>query len=184
MTARQPNDLGRVPRSKELYRRALEIIPGGTQLVKDIRPGSQSSFPFDLTNVGGTLFFVADDGVHNGELIMKSDGSPALPVAYDFDFSGAVNAPYATVDPRLPVKYVRQRLFRGYCVLAPHYPAAIALFQQKKAAIYALYADAIGKLLDPQIVKETLEYFDEFYDTIKSPRDAERGLLSSCVGPR
>jgi ELWxxDGT repeat protein len=47
--------------------------------VKDINPTTQrggSSFPIELTNVGGTLFFTADDGVHGWEL-WKSNGTTA-----------------------------------------------------------------------------------------------------------
>jgi ELWxxDGT repeat protein len=43
----------------------------GTRLVRDIKPGAVDSYPYspyDLTNVGGTLFFSADDGVHGYEL--------------------------------------------------------------------------------------------------------------------
>lgn len=56
----------------------------GTALVKDINPGAASSFPSDerayedlqnpLTNVNGTLFFDADDGIHGLEL-WRSDGT-------------------------------------------------------------------------------------------------------------
>ena len=49
----------------------------GTTLVKNIRPGSgTSSSPRELTNVNGTLFFVADDGV-TGQELWKSDGTAA-----------------------------------------------------------------------------------------------------------
>ena len=52
----------------------------GTVLVKDINPGSASAFPRqhigNLTAVGKTLFFAADDGVH-GEQLWKSDGTKA-----------------------------------------------------------------------------------------------------------
>ena len=48
----------------------------GTMLVKDIWPGSRRSSPRELTNVNGTLFFVADDGVTGAEL-WKSDGTLA-----------------------------------------------------------------------------------------------------------
>ena len=40
----------------------------GTAILKDIRPGPDSSVPSYLTVMGGTLFFVADDGVHGQEL--------------------------------------------------------------------------------------------------------------------
>ncbi|MEP6618330.1 MAG: hypothetical protein ABJE47_03405 [bacterium] len=128
--------------------------------------------------IGNTDF--SFNGLHNGELVLKADGSNLVPVAYDFDFSGAVNAPYATVDPKLPIRRVRQRLFRGYCAFKADYPAAIALFQQRKDAIYALYHDELGKLIDPKVVRETLEYFDDFYKEIKTPGDA----LGTCVGSR
>ena len=45
-------------------------------MVKDIRPGSGSSDPLDLTNVNGTLFFRAWDSV-NGTELWKSDGTEA-----------------------------------------------------------------------------------------------------------
>lgn len=58
----------------------------GTVLVKDIATGStyqsysgyvpNSSQPTELTEVGGTLFFIADDGV-NGQELWKSDGTTA-----------------------------------------------------------------------------------------------------------
>jgi ELWxxDGT repeat protein len=55
----------------------------GTTLVKDIYPGSGRPYdyygissPNNLTNVNGTLFFSANDGVHGPEL-WKSDGTAA-----------------------------------------------------------------------------------------------------------
>lgn len=122
--------------------------------------------------------------LHNGEVIMKSDASPAIPVAYDFDFSGAVNAPYATVDPQFRTRRITERIYRGYCTLAPANPAAVALFLQKKAAIYALYHDDVGKLLPPSAIRESLAYFDEFYENIKTPKDAQDNVFRNCVGPR
>jgi hypothetical protein len=82
----------------------------------DLDPGQAAiAYIFEYF-IGNTDF--SFNGVHNAELVMKSDGSQLLPVAYDFDFSGAVNAPYATVDPKLPNKRVIDRLFRGYCAHA------------------------------------------------------------------
>jgi ELWxxDGT repeat protein len=43
-------------------------------MVKDINPGSNSSYPYGLTNVSGTLFFAASDG-SNGTELWESNGT-------------------------------------------------------------------------------------------------------------
>jgi ELWxxDGT repeat protein len=43
-------------------------------MVKDIRSGSSSSSPYQLTAVGNTLYFAANDGTNGAEL-WKSDGT-------------------------------------------------------------------------------------------------------------
>jgi len=128
--------------------------------------------------IGNTDFSIA--GLHNVELLFKDDGT-VMPIAYDFDFAGAVNAKYAVPDERLNLPNVRQRLFRGYCAPADSYARTFALFKEKKPEIYALYDDEIGKLLDKGRVKETLRYFDEFYDTINDPRSAKRSIIAPCI---
>lgn len=131
--------------------------------------------------IGNTDFSVS--ALHNVELFFKVDGT-ILPIAYDFDFSGAVNARYAVPDAKLNIPNVRQRLFRGYCTDADSYARVFTLFREKKPEIYALYSDEIGKLMDRRTVKETLRYFDEFYKTIDDPRSARRSIIESCRGPR
>ena len=128
--------------------------------------------------IGNTDFSIA--GLHNVELLLKEDGN-VMPIAYDFDFAGAVNARYAIPDSSLRIPNVRRRLFRGYCVDGTSYAKAFALFIEKKPQIYALYSDEIGKLIDVGTVKETLRYFDEFYDTISDPRSVRRSIIEPCI---
>lgn len=59
----------------------------GTVRVKDVFAGIQSSSPSSLTNVAGTLFFTANDGVSGAEL-WKSDGTEAGTVRVKDIFSG------------------------------------------------------------------------------------------------
>jgi ELWxxDGT repeat protein len=60
------------PYGRELWR--SDGTAEGTQLVKDIYPGTSGSNPRNLTNVNGTLFFAANNGV-NGIEIWKSNGT-------------------------------------------------------------------------------------------------------------
>ena len=119
------------------------------------------------------------NGLHNTELLATTDGR-MLPVAYDFDFAGAVNTSYAVPPPDYGVPNVRTRKFMGYCELRDEFPSALAVLQEKKDAIYALYHDEIGKLMNPNIVRETLEYFDDFYKDVQKPNDAKR-VFDRCI---
>ena len=126
--------------------------------------------------IGGTDWSVA--GLHNVQLVSLPDGAVHA-VAYDFDWSGAVNASYAKPDYRLPITAVRQRLFRGYCAPPEQFARVFALFNEKKPEIYALYSDHVGRLMNPDVVRRTLEYFDDFYATLNDPRRAA-DLVRSC----
>jgi ELWxxDGT repeat protein len=63
----------------------------GTVLVKNIRPNGAyefGSYPQDLVNVGGTLFFTANDGA-NGVELWKSNGTNATTVMVKDTYTGA-----------------------------------------------------------------------------------------------
>jgi hypothetical protein len=127
--------------------------------------------------IGNTDWSIS--GLHNVELF--GIDTSVVPIAYDFDFSGAIATRYATPDSRLPIKRVRERLYRGYCVTGDPYPGLFELFRARKDSIYALYRDNLGKLLEPDRAKETLEYFDEFFATIADPRQAKRYIIGACL---
>ena len=146
---------------------------------RDLEPQSSALFGVFQYFIGNTDFSVA--ALHNVELLFTGQGD-IVPIAYDFDFAGAVSARYATSDERLNLPNVRQRLFRGYCTDPAAYDKAFAVFNEKKPQIYALYSDSVGKLMDRGAVKETLRYFDEFYETINNKRAAKRSIVDSCLG--
>lgn len=150
--------------------------------------GPQDLEPFQSALVGLFEYMIGNTdfafgALHNVELIQMANGD-YLPVVYDFDFSGAVNTRYATVDPQLRIRTVRDRLYRGYCVPNEEYPKAIAVFNAKKDSIYALYKDSLGTLLRPAIREETLKYFDEFYNTINNPKSVKSDIIDACIGKR
>jgi len=164
--------------------KAIAARVGGTVLEQtgagssDLDPDQNALLGVFQYMIGNTDFSIA--GLHNVELVQKEDGS-IMPIAYDFDFAGAVNARYATPDAKVNLPDVRHRRFRGYCTDPASYAKVFALFVERRPQIYALYNDEIGKLINPGTVKETLSYFDEFYDTINNPRSARRSIIEPCL---
>ena len=127
--------------------------------------------------IGNTDFSFG--GLHNAELLALPTGVN-MPIAYDFDFAGAIDASYATPDTSLRITRVRDRQYRGFCEQNPLVPKVLQLFRDKKPAIYALYSDQIGALMAPKVVKETLAYFDAFYATISDPKEIDKRILREC----
>jgi hypothetical protein len=144
----------------------------------DLDPNAATLFGVFQYMIGNTDFAVS--ALHNVELITHDTVS--VPVAYDFDFSGAVNTRYATTDPSLSIHRVRDRVYRGYCMPDESYAPVFALFRAKRDSIYALYHDPIGRLLAGSRARETLEYFDDFYKTINDKNDAKHEILDRCLG--
>jgi hypothetical protein len=115
---------------------------------------------------------------HNAELVRLADGR-YVPVPYDFDFSGVVDAPYATPDPSIPVKDVRERVFRGFCDERVDHAALKTRFLGTREAVRALY-EGMGELEDGQR-KRALEYYDRFYQVLLDDEKYEREILRACI---
>jgi len=114
---------------------------------------------------------------HNVVPFARADGV-LVPVPYDFDASGLVNAPYALPNEKLPIASVRQRLYRGRCREMSGFDAAFARFTEMRAAIDALFTPSAG--LSEKAAKGARDYIAAFYDTIGDPRKAERAFRVAC----
>ena len=157
----------------------------GVQLVTTQGAGPADLNPYESALFGTIQYFVGNSdfsirALHNVVLVFKDDEH--IPVARDFDWSGAVNARYAVPNPILKIRTVTQRVMRGYCSDPAEYEKAFALFKEKKDAIYALYRDELmGPLMKPNVVASTLKYFDDFYAVLSDPRRAKRAIIDECL---
>ncbi len=119
-----------------------------------------------------------DECCHNVKLYGTMAG-PVLPVPYDFDFSGIVDARYAKPAESLRLRNVRQRLFRGLCQAGREtVDRAVAIFQEKKDDIYALYQEQEG--LDEKRREKAIEYLDDFYKVVDDPKKVTREFVEDC----
>lgn len=116
----------------------------------------------------------------NIRLLAKDSLSTPTAVPYDFDHAGLVNAPYAQPAEELQMSSVRERRYRGYCVKdMKQFDAVIAFYNNLKKDIYSLYSNF--PLIDAKYLKSTLEYLDEFYNTINNPKKLQADFGYPCL---
>ena len=127
--------------------------------------------------IGNADWWVAKPIVHNAKLINK-EGEPIIPVPYDFDYCGVINANYAVPPEVLPIESVRERYFMGYCRLPGTYEKTITIFNEKKDEIYDLYRNF--ELLNEKKKKTILKYYDDFYKIVNDSKLLERRIYNNC----
>lgn len=103
-----------------------------------------------------------------------------IPVPYDFDVSGLVDAPYALPQENLKQRNLKDRLFRGFCRSAPHLDDAVAKAQASRDAIYELVADLDG--LNEKNQRQVTRFIDGFYKILDDPALYERRIAGACRG--
>ncbi len=140
----------------------LELAPGSLMAV----------FFYFVGNTDWSLPYL-----HNVELFSWQGRYVSVP--FDFDWSGVVNAPYARPDHRLGTTSVTERVWRGPCWPREVIDAAIKRISAGKDRIYALYQAQPG--FDPKLLKESLQYYDDFFKLVSDPRDVDRNMRLNCA---
>ena len=115
---------------------------------------------------------------HNARALRRPDGA-IVPVPYDFDQTGVVDAEYAEPDRRLGIRFVTQREFRGQCRPKATTDATLALLREKRAAIRALFESQAE--LQPRRSKDALDFLDGFYRWADDPKQVEKTLAEECA---
>ncbi|MBI4501258.1 MAG: hypothetical protein HY700_08870 [Gemmatimonadetes bacterium] len=126
--------------------------------------------------IGGTDWSLV--ALHNIVLTQNKETGAVIPVPYDFDWSGIVFTKYSFPDYRLPIKTVRERIYRGICRTYEQWQPVLQRFQEQKGSFYAAY-DSLP-LLDPKYSKEVRDYLDGFYKTIERPASVKVDLIGPC----
>jgi hypothetical protein len=155
---------------------------------KTVVKGKEPQTPTDLTDqvgmatvavfqymIGNTDWSVPYQ--HNMKLLEQPEIGLAMPVAYDFDHAGIVEASYASPAEALKLRSTRDRLYRGLGYSEEIFMKVFENFNQQKANIYALYEDNLS--LNPAYLKRTLQYFDQFYEAINDPGKARTTFMSN-----
>lgn len=116
---------------------------------------------------------------HNLAVLGPTEAESDLtPVPFDLDSTGLVDPPYAAPVESLPIRSVRQRLYRGYCSSNSLLPAAIARFQATRVDLMALFEN--DQLLNSGSKRRARRYIDSYFDVLDDPKKLKKRLLDDC----
>jgi hypothetical protein len=116
---------------------------------------------------------------HNAELIGPLGPGSTIPVPYDFDFSGFVNAPYATPPEQLQIHSVRDRMYRGYCIDNPSVVTVARQMRDARPQMIAAVSSTPG--LDPTTAKRAIGFLDGFFADIASDETVNAKIVARCI---
>lgn len=137
-------------------------------------------FQYMIGNTEYSLFKAEPDKecCHNADLMAATDSGPFTPLAYDFDFAGLVNAPYAEPNPRYNLLSVRQRLYKGACRNNDLLPDTLRHIQDRKNVVYGI-VDSLP-MLSLRSKRDVIRYLDSFYDRISTPKSVTKSFVKKC----
>lgn len=120
---------------------------------------------------------------HNAKLISKGDVK-AIPVPYDFDMSGFVDASYAVVSQvqgqELEITDVRQRLYRGFQRNADIYEAVRQDYISKKDKFFEVLESFKSDFLLERQYDATASYLRDFFDILEDDRKYKEAILDKA----
>lgn len=138
-------------------------------------------FQFLIGNSDYSLLGTGTGGecCHNTQILRDKDaGDVLIPVPFDFDASGLVDAPYAVSPDSVPFSDVRRRYYRGLCQPREDVNEAMALLQSKRDEIVALFENSAE--LDARYKRRSLSYLDDFYDVVGNADSVEEKIFGRC----
>ena len=147
-------------------RLAGEEVEGFGKEIKDFDRELMNIFAMFQYMIGNEDWRLAFQ--RNVKFIKSNKMDKLIPIPYDFDASGLVNAGYAKPDRDLQLKAVTQRAFMGYFKHKEERAKTVALFNDKKDAIYQTISK--NTTLNKEEIKNILTYFNGFYEIINSPK--------------
>jgi hypothetical protein len=119
------------------------------------------------------------DCCHNAEIIGTLTPGGAIPIPYDFDYSGFVGAPYAVPPAQMSLSNVRQRFYRGFCAHSPQAMVAARQFRAAQPQMLAVLAQTPG--LEPRVQQRAASFLNGFFTDIATDADVSAKVLKRCA---
>jgi hypothetical protein len=135
-------------------------------------------FAFFQFMIGNTDWYLYNG--HNIVLLAVQNGDQVkiIPIPYDFDYSGFVNAPYAVVNEKLPMEEVTERYYQGYCRRPSQTRETVSYYLSKKEAMLTMAREF--PYFDKDSKRHCTSYLESFFETIENERLLKQEILNHC----
>jgi hypothetical protein len=142
---------------------------------KDLDPDALTTMMLLNYMIGNTDYSIY--ALHNVKIVQDKKRT-LIPVPYDNDMSGFVKPPYAIPDPRLRIRSVTERLYRGPCRTVEEFEASAQLFRAKKGDMFSLIDGQ--KDLAGSHKSEVKDFLESFFRAIESPEAIKKNFVNGC----
>ena len=115
---------------------------------------------------------------HNTKVIQLPPNKK-VPLSYDFDMAGLVNAPYATINESLNIKSVKERLYRGYCRDESVTEYVREKYIQLESEIMNVVSDHQSYFSEGEYMVMK-KYIEEFFTILKDDKKFKVAILFTC----
>lgn len=150
----------------------------GGSLCECLNAGSDMVAAYDETMMSVYNYMIGNEDwslsmVRNIKMVETAGGSKVLPIAYDFDFSGLVNASYALPSSDYEQRHIKDRDYLGFEADAATMQNVLQRLREKKSELYRIISDF--KLLPAEQRLEMRDYLESFYQIIQTlPADSRQ----------
>jgi len=162
--------------------RRLNATPMDAPKINPLQLQDTSVLRFDLFQymVANTDFSTTFS--HNVKIIKTDDGR-YIPLPYDFDMAGFVNAPYATFDASLGIRSVYERVYKGYC----RNETVTEFVRQEFIGLEPEINNVIDRYknyFEPKEFTALRKYMSEFFTTMKNDTFYREQIIRRCRTPK
>lgn len=132
-------------------------------------------FQYFIANVDWSTTYM-----HNEKIILTKDPIRYIPLTYDFDMSGFVNAYYAVVNPNFDMNNVRDRVYRGFCRKDDRVILFVRnQFIQQEKPIFDVM-EKYKDMLDERDYASLEKFVLDFFEVMKSDKLFQSEILDKC----
>jgi hypothetical protein len=159
--------------ANRFHAKAVDSVKVHPLALQDTSSVRHDLFEYWISNTDWSSVFY-----HNMKLIRTEQGK-YIPIPYDFDMAGFVNAPYAQGSAELGTTESRTRVYRGFCrpePLVQHVRQQYIALEPKMNEIIGLYQS----YFDPKEFTSIKKYSDEFFVTLKDDKKFKENILQKC----